>query len=92
MYHSRRPIGDDNDQQRLPQLPLPGRVEEHGLQDLLIQSGTEGGETAEPDLGDDLAGLAFRGDVVALRFVVKIRVSMRITVLEPGEDPPGPAS
>lgn len=62
----RSSIGDDDDQERLPQLPRPSRVQEHRLQDLLVERGSERGQAAESDLGDDLGGLSFRGDVVAL--------------------------
>jgi hypothetical protein len=80
------PVGDDDDQERLPQLTRPSRVQEHGLQDLLVERGSERGQAAEPDLGDDLGGLSFRGDVVALyvsgfdRFVSVYEISNDLMV------------
>jgi hypothetical protein len=48
-------------------------MQEHRLQDFLVERGSERGQAAEPDLGDDLGGLSFRGDVVAL-YLSKVRL------------------
>ena len=66
-FRSRLSVRDDDDQERLAQLPSPGRMQQHGLEHFLVERGPERGKSAEPDLGDDLRGLSFRSDVIALR-------------------------
>lgn len=59
-------ISDNDNEEGFLERTLPGRVDEQGLEDPLVQRGAEGRTTVELCLFDKLQGLNLPVDTVAL--------------------------
>ena len=57
-------VGDSDNEDRFGETTGSSGTEDEGLEDLLVERGSEGSETGEFDLGDESESSLLRGDVL----------------------------
>jgi len=76
-------IGDGNDQDWLPELPLTGLGEYYLINDLLSEGSAHGSKTLKLDATHDLLNLCLSGNAVLERSTLRITDAGEISVHEP---------